>query len=162
MIINGISASTCEKCALSLWTHSCNEPPDPGPTVGELCVVFLEHAQSHSTKAGKATSEICILKSGMRPLNDLYGRTPVTAQMESCDVRRPRHRGGCTWDGETVLNLLILQFWLLFPRRLHSSHLCRITKSSSSDPLLKFLASHTTKPHTNLFQCALVKESRKG
>jgi hypothetical protein len=45
--------------------------------VGELCVVFLEHAKSHSTKAGKATSEICILKSCMRPLNDLYGRTPA-------------------------------------------------------------------------------------
>jgi len=54
-----------------------NEKPDPGPTVGELCVVFLEHAKSHYTKAGKATSEICILKSCMRPLNDLYGRTPA-------------------------------------------------------------------------------------
>ena len=54
-----------------------NEQPDPGPTVGELCVVFLEHAKSHYTKAGKATSEICILKSCMRPLNDLYGRTPA-------------------------------------------------------------------------------------
>ena len=40
-------------------------------------MVFLEHAKLHSTKAGKATSEICILKSCMRPLNDLYGRTPA-------------------------------------------------------------------------------------
>lgn len=40
-------------------------------------MVFLEHAKSHSTKAGKAASEICIPKSCMRPLNDLYGRTPA-------------------------------------------------------------------------------------
>ncbi len=40
-------------------------------------MVFLEHAKGHYTKAGKATSEICLLKSGLRPLNGLYGRTPA-------------------------------------------------------------------------------------
>lgn len=72
-----MSACTCEKCARSLWTRGCNEQPDSGPTVGELCVVFLEHAKSRSTKAGKATSEICLLKACLRPLNGLYGRTPA-------------------------------------------------------------------------------------
>lgn len=44
-----------------------------GPTVGELCLVFLRHVDGHYVKNGKATSEIHILKSVIRPLNELYG-----------------------------------------------------------------------------------------
>jgi integrase len=50
---------------------------DPGPTVGELCLVFLRHADGHYIKNGKATSEIHILKSVIRPLNELYGLLPA-------------------------------------------------------------------------------------
>ena len=50
---------------------------DPGPSVGELCLVFLRHAQTHYLKDGKPTSEIHIVKSVMTPLNDLYGMLPA-------------------------------------------------------------------------------------
>ena len=50
---------------------------DPGPTVGELCLVFLRHAETHYVKNGQQTSEVHILKSVMRPLNELYGMLPA-------------------------------------------------------------------------------------
>ena len=54
-----------------------NESDDPGPSVGELCLVFLKHAEKHYVKNGKETSEVFILKSVIRPLNDLYGMIPA-------------------------------------------------------------------------------------
>ena len=54
-----------------------NESDDPGPSVGELCLVFLRHAETHYVKNGKQTSEVFILKSVIRPLNDLYGMLPA-------------------------------------------------------------------------------------
>lgn len=54
-----------------------NESADPGPSVGELCLSFLKHAETHYVKNGKQTSEVHILKSVIRPLNDLYGLTPA-------------------------------------------------------------------------------------
>ena len=50
---------------------------DSGPTVGELCLVFLRHAESHYVKNGEPTSQINTFKSTMRPLNELYGMTPA-------------------------------------------------------------------------------------
>ena len=50
---------------------------DPGPSVGELCLVFLRHAETHYIKAGKQTSEVHILRSVIRPLNELYGMLPA-------------------------------------------------------------------------------------
>ena len=54
-----------------------NESDDPGPSVGELCLVFLRHAETHYIKNGKQTSEVHILKSVMSPLNTLYGMLPA-------------------------------------------------------------------------------------
>ena len=54
-----------------------NESDDPGPSVGELCLVFLKHAETHYVKNGKETSEVFILKSVIRPLNELYGMLPA-------------------------------------------------------------------------------------
>ena len=54
-----------------------NESDDPGPSVGELCLVFLRHAETHYVKDGKPTSEVHILKSVIRPLNELYGMLPA-------------------------------------------------------------------------------------
>ena len=54
-----------------------NESDDPGPSVGELCLVFLRHAETHYVKNGKQTSEVHILKSVIRPLNELYGMLPA-------------------------------------------------------------------------------------
>lgn len=51
---------------------------DPGPSVGELCLVFLRHAETHYLKNGKQTSEVHILKSVIRPVNELYGLTPAS------------------------------------------------------------------------------------
>ncbi len=50
---------------------------DSGPTVGELCLVFLRHAETHYVKNGVQTSEVHILRSVIRPLNELYGLTPA-------------------------------------------------------------------------------------
>jgi hypothetical protein len=54
-----------------------NSEADPGPSVGELCLVFLRHAEAHYVKNGEPTSEIHILKSVMRPLKELYGMLPA-------------------------------------------------------------------------------------
>lgn len=54
-----------------------NESDDPGPSVGELCLVFLRHAETHYIKNGKQTSEVHILKSVIAPLNQLYGMLPA-------------------------------------------------------------------------------------
>jgi len=54
-----------------------NESDDPGPSVGELCLVFLRHAETLYVKNGKQTSEVDILKSVIRPLNELYGMFPA-------------------------------------------------------------------------------------
>ena len=47
-----------------------NESIDPGPSVGELCLVFLKHAATHYVKNGKPTSEVDILKSNPRGMFD--------------------------------------------------------------------------------------------
>lgn len=50
---------------------------DPGPAVGELCLAFLRHAETHYVKHGVQTSEVHILRSIIRPLNELYGMLPA-------------------------------------------------------------------------------------
>ena len=50
---------------------------DPGPSVGELCLVFLRHSETHYLKDGKQTSEVHILRSVIKPLNELYGMLPA-------------------------------------------------------------------------------------
>jgi hypothetical protein len=50
---------------------------DPGPSVSELCLVVLRHAETHYVKNGEPTSEIHILKSVTRPLKELYGMLPA-------------------------------------------------------------------------------------
>ncbi len=57
--------------------NTCGESDDPGPSVAELCVVFLTHAETHYLKEGKQTSEVHILKSAMCPLKELYGMLPA-------------------------------------------------------------------------------------
>jgi integrase len=50
---------------------------DPGPSVGELCLTFLGHAETHYVKNGVQTSEVHILRSVIRPLRELYGMIPA-------------------------------------------------------------------------------------
>jgi integrase len=50
---------------------------DPGPTVGEVCIVFLRHAEQHYRKNGRPTSQLALCKNTIRPLNELYGLTPA-------------------------------------------------------------------------------------
>jgi hypothetical protein len=54
-----------------------NESDDPGPSVGELCLAFLRHAETHYVKNGKPTSEYDVMKAVIRPLNELYGLFPA-------------------------------------------------------------------------------------
>jgi len=56
---------------------TCGQSDDAGPSVGECCLVFLRHAETHYVKDGKPTSEVHILKSVIRPLNELYGMLPA-------------------------------------------------------------------------------------
>ena len=57
--------------------HSRSEADDPGPSVGEVCLVFLKHAKTHYVKNGQPTSEFDLVKSAIRPLNELYGTLPA-------------------------------------------------------------------------------------
>ena len=50
---------------------------DPGPFVGELCLTFLRHAETHYVKNGVQTSEVHILRSVIKPLRELYGMIPA-------------------------------------------------------------------------------------
>lgn len=50
---------------------------DPGPTVAEVCVVFLRHAERHYIKNGRPTSQLQLCKNTIRPLNELFGLTPA-------------------------------------------------------------------------------------
>jgi len=56
---------------------TCGQSDDPGPSVGELCLVFLRHAETHYVKDGKPTSEVHILRSVISPLNNLCGMLPA-------------------------------------------------------------------------------------
>ena len=58
-------------------TTTIESKQDPGPSVGELCIVFLRHAESHYVKNGEQTSEVHIVRSVIKPLNDLYGMLPA-------------------------------------------------------------------------------------
>ncbi len=50
---------------------------DPGPSVAELCLVFKKYAETHYLKNGKPTSEVSVINSVIRPLNELYGLLPA-------------------------------------------------------------------------------------
>jgi len=50
---------------------------DSGPTVAELCLNFLRHAEQHYVKDGRQTSEVHVVRSVIRPLRELYGLTPA-------------------------------------------------------------------------------------
>ena len=58
-------------------TTTIESEQDPGPSVGELCIVFLRHAESHYLKNGEQTSEVHIVRSVIKPLNELYGMLPA-------------------------------------------------------------------------------------
>jgi integrase len=52
--------------------------PPPDPSVSEVLVAFLRHAEAHyRTPAGLPSRELENLKDAMRPLRRLYGRTPA-------------------------------------------------------------------------------------
>ena len=50
---------------------------DPGSSVGELCLVLQNQAETHYVKNGEQTSEVHILRSVIKPLNELYGMLPA-------------------------------------------------------------------------------------
>lgn len=50
---------------------------DSGPSVAELILSFLRHAETHYIKNGKPTSEQELIRSAVRPLRELYGLAPA-------------------------------------------------------------------------------------
>ncbi|MBI1348805.1 tyrosine-type recombinase/integrase [bacterium] len=49
---------------------------DPGPSIAELWLAFLDHAERHYVKNGKPTAEVDCFKSAMSPVVSLYGLLP--------------------------------------------------------------------------------------
>jgi integrase len=47
------------------------------PLVSELILAFMRHAATHYVKNGRPTAEVHCIRSAIRPLNELFGRTPV-------------------------------------------------------------------------------------
>ncbi len=45
--------------------------PDPGPTVGELCLAFMRYAETHNVKNGEPTSHVDAVRSTIRVLNSV-------------------------------------------------------------------------------------------
>ena len=58
-------------------SKSGTEADDPGPSVAELIVAFLNHAETHYVKNGQPTSEQSCIRSAVRPLRVLYGLIPA-------------------------------------------------------------------------------------
>jgi integrase len=50
-------------------------PQDTGPTVGEIVLTFLRHAERHYVKNGRPTSEVSSLRIAAGPLIALFGMT---------------------------------------------------------------------------------------
>lgn len=59
-------------------TNPTTIPGDPGPSVAELWLAFLDWAERHYRKGDKTSAEVDCLKSAMRPVIDLYGLLPVS------------------------------------------------------------------------------------
>lgn len=54
------------------------QKPPAGPSVGELLLGYWRHADQYYRKPdGTPTSEICCLKSALRPVRELFGMTPA-------------------------------------------------------------------------------------
>ena len=58
---------------------SDDSDPRPDLTLYELFLAYWRHAESYYRKGGKPTSEQGLIKLAVRPLVELYGRTPVSA-----------------------------------------------------------------------------------
>lgn len=52
-------------------------PDAPAITVVEVLAAFMRHAGKHYVKRGEPTSEIGCLRAALRPVRELYGRTPA-------------------------------------------------------------------------------------
>lgn len=52
-------------------------PQDTGPTVGEIILAFLRHAETYYVKNGKPTGAAACFRHAVGPLVDLFGMTPA-------------------------------------------------------------------------------------
>lgn len=52
-------------------------PPDPGPSIAELCVAFMDHAAKWYVKNGRQTDEVDCYNSAVKVLTGTYGLSPV-------------------------------------------------------------------------------------
>ncbi|MFM9965478.1 MAG: tyrosine-type recombinase/integrase [Planctomycetaceae bacterium] len=50
---------------------------DPGPSIAELIVAFLEFSKTHYVKNGEPTSEQHCIRASVKPLRELFGLTPA-------------------------------------------------------------------------------------
>lgn len=59
-------------------TNATDSKPKSNPTVNEIVLGFLWHAQAYYVKNNRQTNEVACIKSAVRPLVNLYGDTPVS------------------------------------------------------------------------------------
>jgi hypothetical protein len=74
--------------------------PAPDPSVSEVLVAFLDHAEAHyRTPAGGTSRELENLKDALRPLRRLYGRSPAGGRRSRPrGPRRPTPRSPRSWS----------------------------------------------------------------
>lgn len=79
----GTKASKLEYDRLITEWLAAGRPSSSAPavhelTVTELCAQYWRFAKNHYRKDGKGTSELDNIRYALRPLKELYGRTPVS------------------------------------------------------------------------------------
>ena len=63
---------------LNRGTNRGTDSDDPGPSIAELIVAYLNHVEQHYVKNGEQTSEQWLIRAALKPLRELYGLTPAS------------------------------------------------------------------------------------
>lgn len=78
LVAQHASGRTIDPLARSGTTTIPTTIDDPGPSVAELWLAFLDHAEKYYVKNGRQTDEVKCFRSAMAHVIDLYGLLPVS------------------------------------------------------------------------------------
>ncbi len=62
---------------LAAGRHAAKASGDDSPTVSVVIASYWRHAKAYYVKNGKETSEVGAIRNAVRPLKELYGKTPA-------------------------------------------------------------------------------------